>query len=59
MKGRKPKYNFSELEVGKGSIVGSYTIVSCAINWAKKNGFDWKFKSERLSNTEVKVWRIK
>jgi len=55
--GRKLKYDFVNMKVGD-SIIGTYTIVSCAINWAKNNDNGWKFRSERSGN-DVKLFRTR
>lgn len=57
-RGRKAKYDFKSMTVGGPPLTGSYTIVSCAINWCFYHSLDWKFRSERKGNI-VKLYRVK
>ena len=58
-RGRKKSHNYHLLTVGGNHIKCNKTAVSCAINWARRNGLDWKFKSTQDEHGNYYLWRTK
>ena len=57
-RGVKLKYPFDAMKVND-TLEGGKHLVQCAINWARRNNKNWKFKSHKLSETTTQVTRIK
>jgi hypothetical protein len=60
-RGRKPKYDFSGMEIGeirRYEALLTSTILICAKNWVKRKGFDWGFRCYR-DGDKVAIVRVK